>query len=489
MNIYIDNVKYEYELNNIALQFSKCICRFYITTDTSEVFDTIDQDYIVIHSIKPENMVVCYGKIEEHNITYKEFPIATEKDLKNCYKRILYKVLSSVTDTTLDWGILTGIRPTKIYRELNNFFSDKNKVEQLFSQSTLVSGKKAQILGQINSVEQTIIESINPNDFSIYISVPFCPTKCNYCTFFSNEIAKKSHLVQIYLDTLSYELSKVLQHDWSKKRNITSLYIGGGTPSVLDHQNLLRFLQIISEHIELSKVKEITFEAGRPDTIDIDKLNLIRSFGINRISINPQTMVDETLKKIGRMHSSDEIINAYYNARKVGFSNINMDLIIGLDNEQFSDIQYSIQKVLELAPDSITIHSLALKKASDLTKTVSKELIADRSSIVSGIMDYIYTELSAGYIPYYLYRQKNILGGQENVGFSKIGKESIYNILIIEEYQNILSFGPGGVSRFVYPKENRIERISNTKNLEEYIRSIDVYIDKKFQEMMLYADY
>lgn len=489
MNIYIDNIKYEYELKNIALQFSECMCNFHVITDILEVIEPKDQDYIVIHNIKDTNNVECFGRINEQNIEVKEFPIFSEKDLKNCYKRILYRILSEFYNMTLDWGILTGIRPTKIYRELYNSFGDENKTKQQFSQITLVSDIKTQILSQINSIEQKVLGSIDPNDFSIYISVPFCPTKCSYCTFFSNEITKKSHLVQTYLDTLSYELGKVLQHNWAKKRNITSLYIGGGTPSTLDHQNLLRFFQILSKNIDLSKIKEITFEAGRPDTIDIDKLKLIRSFGVDRISINPQSMVDDTLKKIGRMHSSDEIITAYNNAREVGFSNINMDLIIGLDNEQLADMQYSIQKVLKLDPDSITIHSLALKKASDLTKTISKELISDRSPIVSKIMEYIYTELSGRYMPYYLYRQKNILGGQENVGFSKAEKESIYNILIIEEYQNILSFGPGGVSRFIYPKENRIERISNTKNLEEYIRNIDVYINKKFQEMMLYANY
>lgn len=481
MRIFIDEEKYEYELKNIAVLFDRQAFLFDTDLSTAPPDRSSNEDHIVIRS--DGTNVNSFGKIGGKESFHQEKALLYEKNLKNAYKRCLYHILSDFYKKDLDWGILTGIRPTKMYHEVYKKFSDKEAAIKHFMECSLASDKKTGILHQVNQVEQKILREIDPNDYSIYVSLPFCPTKCNYCTFFSNEITKKAHLIEPYLKTLSLELRSVLQNEWVKKRNITSLYIGGGTPSSLDHTDLKSFLQILSDSIDFSKVREITFEAGRPDTIDPEKLKLIHGFGIDRISINPQTMIDDTLKKIGRMHSSEEIIKAFYDAREAGFQNINMDIIIGLENEQLSDLEYTLNAILEMDPDSITVHSLALKKASDLSKTISEDQRIDRSRIVSDMMEYVYERLEKDYFPYYLYRQKNILGGQENVGFSKTGKESLYNIMIIEEYQNILSFGPGGVSRFVYPSENRIERISNTKNLEEYIRNIDLYIGKKREEM------
>lgn len=480
MKIYLDNEKYEYELKNIAWQFDKNFCDFCSSNNFME-----SGEYLVFSSNRTNTELVCSGYAFGQKIHHTEHRFLHEKNLKNAYKRALYRILSKHFNRKLDWGILTGIRPTKMYREIYDQILQKENITQIFSETSLVSKQKSGVLENVHKVQSRILSNISQENYSVYVSVPFCPSKCNYCTFFSNEISKKNHLVSSYLSSLEYELEVVFKENWTKNRTIDSLYIGGGTPSSLEINDLQKFLTILSDKMPFQKIQEITFEAGRPDTIDSEKLNLIKSFGIDRISINPQTMVDRTLHKIGRNHSSEQIINSYQAAKDAGFTNINMDIIIGLEDERLSDLQYTLDHILCLNPDSITVHSLALKKASDLTKTVTPDRIHSQYQVVSDMMDYVYKQLEGEYHPYYLYRQKNIMGGQENVGFSKNAKESLYNILIIEEYQNILSFGPGAVSRFIYPIENRIERVSNTKNLEEYIKNIDFYINKKRQEMSL----
>lgn len=484
MLVYIDNIKYEYELKALAAQF-KC---------DSVVFQIVESIAQAPVTSLSENQIIlfcescsCIGKyfIGNEECTLSENKLEHEDSLKNSYKRLFYKILIRLGFSAPDWGILTGIRPTKLYSEVRMIRPHNEDEVSLFNRAYLVSEEKSKILEKIFNIQSKILDTVEPNDYSIYISVPFCPTRCNYCTFFSNEIQQKSHLIENYLRSLEQELKGVLRTEWVHHRNLTSIYIGGGTPSSLSAEDLKLFFEILSSNIDIGNVREITFEAGRADTITKQKLQIIKASGVNRISINPQSMVDKTLRQIGRSHSSGDVLRAYRLARSIGFDNINMDIILGLEGETQQDVEYTIEQLLNLEPESITVHSLALKKASVLSKSITSESANRQSALVEQMMGKVYEYLTEEYDPYYLYRQKNILGGQENIGFSKSGFESLYNILIIEEYQNILSFGPGAISRFVYPQENRVERVSNTKNLEEYINNLDQYINKKKQEMRM----
>ncbi len=464
MLIFLDNPKYEFELNNIAIQYS--------SFDSFEFVYEKENCTPDVELIEIDSQVRCTANFGEKIFEYHDQIMPREKSSKNAYKRVFYQLLQEKFGTSLDWGILTGIRPTKLFQEHLQGDNDVDAAKKDFVEKYKVSSQKADILAQVSEVQTNCLRDISQNDYSIYVSVPFCPSRCNYCTFFSNDISKKSHLISAYLDTLEIELKSIFSTDWVSERKSTTLYIGGGTPSALDIDSLDRFLKILSKHIDFSALKEITFEAGRPDTLDIDKLKLIHSYGIERISINPQTMVPSTLQKIGRNHSVEQIISSFQLAREAKFHNINMDIILGLEEEKLADVEHTLHEILKLEPDSITVHSLALKKASDLSKVISDETRDTQSLEVVKMMQAVYEKLNRKYFPYYLYRQKNILGGQENVGFAKNAKESLYNMIIIEEYQNILAFGPGAISRFVFPDENRIEKTSNTKNLEHYINHI-----------------
>lgn len=469
MIIYLDNLKYQYELDTIVRQFYPHGAQF-------ESMESCRNDEVMIY--QRGNSIFCEGKMQTF-FSHEERIHPHENNPKNAYKRALYHVLCEKWDRKLDWGILSGIRPTKLYAQEYQRFGSAELTNKIFEQTYLLDPKKIAVLQSVYLWQEELLKDIQSDNYSIYVSVPFCPSKCNYCTFFSNDVAKKSKWIQPYLNALDTELKMVLQSDWVSQRKADTLYIGGGTPSSLTADELDSFLHCLNRYIKLQSLKEITFEAGRPDTIDREKLLILKKYGIDRISINPQTMIDQTLTKIGRNHTAQQIIDAYHLARSMNFNNINMDIILGLENENVQDIEYTLTELLRLDPDSITVHSLALKKASDLTKQISSESIARQYQEVYAMMGKVYERMQTSYKPYYLYRQKNIMGGQENIGFAKDNKSSLYNILIIEEYQNILSFGPGAISRFVYPKENRIERIANTKSLENYVEKIEEWASRK----------
>lgn len=481
MKIFLENFKYEYELK-VLLQ-SKCISEEEFLFFEIDKVDKNSDAYIILkkHDIKKE-LVQCEYRFKTFNKKIEDAIRPHEKTEKNSYKRLLYQFLNEYFSFTLDWGILTGIRPTKLFHEYDIRCENPEQRDYEFKNDLLISENKAKILTQIESVHQNLLQDIDQNNYSVYISVPFCPSKCDYCTFFSNDIKNKGKLTRPYIQALKKELEIVIHSQWTCERKLDSLYFGGGTPSSLNAKDLALLLEHTNQILDFSQIREITFEAGRPDTIDTEKLNILKNYGINRISINPQTMNDSTLEIIGRKHTSADIIRTFRDARMAGFNNINMDIILGLENETLDDIRHTLKVIFDLSPDSITMHSLTLKKASDLTKRIDRKTVEKQQQGIVDMITLVYEEMEKNeYLPYYLYRQKNTLGGQENVGFSKKGKESFYNIFIIEEYQNILSFGPGSVSRYVYPDENRVERISNTKNLEEYIQNLDKYIKKKME--------
>lgn len=392
------------------------------------------------------------------------------KNDKNLLKARIYDRLSALTGQKPPWGTLTGVRPVKLAGMLSNPYRE-------FTEDYRVSSEKAKELVDIYSYQQENLGKPSLNSAGIYIGIPFCPTRCLYCSFTSNQADREA--VNVYLGALCREIEAVGKGMKASGIIPESVYIGGGTPTTLDEYQLEKLFLYIYKHINLENIKEFTIEAGRPDTITEEKIRLISDYNINRISINPQTMKEETLHIIGRNHTNRQFYDAFRFARKFEIPIINCDLIAGLPGETPDDFCDTVSKVTELGAENVTVHTLAVKRASKLkdidsnfhfrqAETVSQMLAAGRK-----ILD------DKCYRPYYLYRQKHMAGSLENTGYCKNDTLSVYNIRIMEEAQSIIAMGAGGISKVYYPEENRLERVPNVSNYEIYISRIDEMIDRK----------
>ena len=399
------------------------------------------------------------------------------KEIKNELKRLLYRVLSAHTGQQLPWGNLTGIRPTKIPMALLEQGWKNSDIAGYMRNTYYTSNEKTALAIAIANRERYLLKDINyENGYSLYVGIPFCPSICLYCSFSSSPIGIWKDQVDAYLDALCREIDYASEAFADKELN--TVYIGGGTPTTLEPAQLDRLLTKLEERFDYSRLQEFTVEAGRPDSITAEKLQVLRDHGISRISVNPQTMNQKTLDLIGRKHNVQQTKEAFSLARTFGFDNINMDLIVGLPGEGETDVEHTMQEITALDPDSITIHSLALKRASRLRmfRDEYKEMTFTNNR---AIMDMAFSyAMRAGQSPYYLYRQKNMAGNFENVGYSKEGKAGIYNILIMEEVQSILALGAGASTKLVLAKD-RIERIENVKDIRSYIDRVDEMIERK----------
>jgi oxygen-independent coproporphyrinogen-3 oxidase len=408
---------------------------------------------------------------EEH------FPAGDRVAAKSAVKRCLYRTLSEVTGKTLPWGTLTGIRPTKIPMAGLEAGQDEETIYQSLRTEHLISEKKAALALDIAKRERALLSRIDyEKGYSLYIGIPFCPSTCLYCSFTSYPISMHRGRVDAYLDCLEQEIAFTAEH--FKDRHLNTVYIGGGTPTTLEAGQLDRLCRMVESSFDLSHLLEFTVEAGRPDSVTEEKLAALRGHRVDRISVNPQTMKNETLKIIGRHHTVEQVIETYELARKQGFDNINMDLILGLPDETYSDVEHTMEEILKLSPDNLTVHSLALKRTARLN--LERERYGGYSYENSEeLMDmtHIYTK-RMGMEPYYLYRQKNMAGNLENVGFAKEGKAGLYNILIMEEKQSIVACGAGATSKAVFP-DGRIERCENVKDIASYLERINEMIDRK----------
>ncbi len=412
---------------------------------------------------------------------------------KNELKKNIYEKLSSKTGKKLPWGNLTGIRPTRIVMNLMEEGKDDDEIRKYMRDVYCVSDEKISLSIAIAHREREILEDIDyENGYSLYIGIPFCPTTCLYCSFTSYPIGAFSGIVDDYLTCLEKEIDYVAEN--FKGKTLDTIYVGGGTPTTLEPHQIERLLGYVSEKLDMSHVKELTVESGRPDSITRDKLRAMKKMGVTRISVNPQTMKDETLKLIGRRHTVSELINAFNMAREEGFDNINMDIILGLPGENAEDVRYTMSEIKKLGPDDLTVHSLAIKRGSKLAEIIHEK--AMRGEISESVLDSINnTEemmniaaagaADMGLSPYYLYRQKNISGNFENTGYAGEGKAGIYNILINEEVQSIVALGAGTVTKRVYGFGGRIERCDNVKDVKLYMSQIDDMIERK---RMLFSD-
>lgn len=392
-----------------------------------------------------------------------------DKYVKRYLKISLYDMLSQLTQKTMPWGSLTGIRPTKLFYELKKELGSSILAKNELINTFRVSPQKAEVVMEVTRNQSRI--EINDNLVDLYINIPFCTTKCYYCSFISAPIAQCQQYVEPYIDALLKELNAVKQIINKNNYIVKSIYMGGGTPTALSHEQLDRILTQITY-----PVSEFTVEAGRPDTITKEKLDVLKKHGVTRISINPQTFSNRTLKQIGRAHTSQDIIDAYNMALPYDFS-INMDLIAGLSNESFNTFKNSLNKTLELHPDNITVHTLSVKRTSKLSEGEGDKGTVDE---VTKMIDYSYKKLTeAGYSPYYLYKQKNMVGNLENLGYTLKNKECIFNIDSMEEVATIVAVGANAISKRFFSLTNRIERNANVKNLNDYISRIDEIISKK----------
>ena len=424
------------------------------------------------HSCSQEEDAPVFCKSEE------ESDRTLRKENKDIIKYGLYKLLVKLTGRTLPWGNLTGIRPVKLAMAMIESGMKNSETAQEMRERYLVSPEKTALAVAIANRERDILKKIDyEKGYSLYIGVPFCPSICLYCSFSSYPLNVWKDRVDAYVDALCREIRETAPMMTGRK--LDTIYIGGGTPTTLEPEQLRRVLHQVEESFGFDGLLEFTIEAGRPDSITREKLQAIREFPVTRISVNPQTMNQETLDIIGRRHTVEETEKAFRLARELGFDNINMDLIVGLPGEDISKVQNTLDRVRTLAPDSLTVHSLAVKRAARLNmfKDKYQEMTFENNQEIMNLTMEAALEMDMS--PYYLYRQKNMKGNFENVGYAKADKAGIYNILIMEEKQPIIALGAGGSSKLVFDGGRRIERVENVKDVTNYIARIEEMIERK----------
>ena len=457
--------------------------------------------YHVIKAFYPSEEIHC--RVEEKASNYVMVQLAdgqkveifddtdsaAEEMEKKELDRILYQKLAKITGRTLAWGILTGVRPTKLAMQKLEAGWDYETYLSWFQSEMKVSKEKAALAWEIAGREKQLLDRLDyENGYSLYVGIPFCPSVCTYCSFSSGALSDWKDRVEEYVDALCKELIFIAER--SKDKKLNTIYIGGGTPTTLSAEQLERLLACIDQNFSRDFLLEYTVEAGRPDSVTKEKLEVLKRHGITRISINPQSMQQKTLDAIGRKHTVEEIYETFHLAREIGFDNINMDLIAGLPGETNEEMEDTLRQIESLAPDSLTVHSLAIKRAA---KMEQKDLGEDGGKLAECLGQMIHAASESadrmGLFPYYLYRQKNIAGNFENVGYAKVDKAGIYNILIMEEKQSIVAAGAGASTKIVLKepvpsgrgnqKLTRLMRIENVKAIDAYIDRIDEMIERK----------
>ncbi|MFR9069196.1 MAG: coproporphyrinogen dehydrogenase HemZ [Paraclostridium sp.] len=427
-----------------------------------------------------KELKICKSESFDTNLINKE---DIKKGTKTIIKRSIFNVLDELFKTYVPWGILTGIRPVKIVHNLLDQGLSEEDIRENLKNNYLIKDEKIDLALDIAKRERVFIYPIDKNKISLYVSIPFCPTRCVYCSFPANPMKQFGHLRDKYVKALIKEIKGLAKLLKDTNKDIETLYIGGGTPTALEANQLDVLIKALFEELDLSNIKEFTVEAGRPDTITKEKLEVMKKHNVTRISINPQTMNNETLAKIGRDHNVDDIINCFKMARDLGFDNINMDIILGLVDEDLEMVRNTLEKIKELSPESLTVHTLAIKRASTLKENLDKYELTRYEEMIKMIDLSMEYAKDMGLKPYYMYRQKHMLGNLENIGYAKEGFECIYNIQIMEEKQSNLAVGAGAISKYVYVDEDRIERTDNVKNVEQYIDRVDEMIERKVKEV------
>lgn len=490
MTVFCEGRDYGYELAGVAMLFF----RGEKVIPAKEGEEPLDNFILAETSLRPGRASLSVT-VEREERTWEAseiVPVSEENPDHDCelhLARMLYQILSEITGITPKWGVLTGIRPVKlVQRRLDQGFS-REEVARELREDYLVSQEKLDLAFATQQKEHAILSRNTPDSFSLYISIPFCPSRCLYCSFVSHSIEKTYKLMDQYIDCLCQEIAHTAEVARQAGLRLRTVYFGGGTPTSITAEQLKKLTDCVAEHFDLSEVWEYTIEAGRPDTITREKLQVIRDAGVTRISINPQTFNDDVLRFVGRKHPAQAVVDCYEMARELGFDNINMDIIAGLPTDTLDSFRHTVERLLELGPENITVHTLSVKRSADL----SGEKAVDLSSLtgdVTEMVDYAQRRLMEnGYEPYYLYRQRNILDNLENTGYCKPGKEGLYNVYIMDETHTILACGAGGVSKLRDPHGDDIKRLFNFKYPYEYISRFEEILQRKDETLAFYQSH
>lgn len=485
MNLCNINHSFNYETEKL--------CRLFLPFEKINILSDVQPVEIYAVTEIKSDKAIAELHIGDRSASYEgEITVSPNETAEKTAERVLavalYRCFCEVTGYTSQWGILTGVRPGKLYSSLLREHGEEY-AESYFKNELLVSDKKIQLCKTTSKSERAIVEKSMPSSFSLYISIPFCPTRCTYCSFVSHSVMGAEKLIPEYLEKLKEELKLTGDITEALNLKLETVYIGGGTPTTLTAQQLTELMDTVKENFDLSNIIEYTVEAGRPDTITEDKLKAILFGGATRISINPQTMNDEVLAAVGRRHSVKQTLDAYFLARQVGFNNINMDLIAGLPTDSYESFKRTVDEIVALDPENVTVHSLSLKRASTLsTEGTLPEIEAGTTT--SDMVDYAKTKLTeSGIIPYYMYRQSKTVGNLENVGYAKKGFEGYYNVYIMDETHSILACGASAVTKLREPCGKTIERVFNYKYPYEYISGFEELKNRKKKITEFYKKY
>lgn len=482
MKIYIDNHSFHYEIENLV--------RVFFPNDKIETIYSAAKEaskpYVFTSLAEQQKDKIAQITVE---IAFTDFSKKLQKTVHKddrdfdelcelTFAQLIFTLLQDYTGHTPPWGVLTGVRPVKLFR----FFADKLGTEQAinyFTDEFFVTKEKAALARTTEKNEKSILDLSTDLSYSLYVSIPFCPSRCSYCSFVSQSIEKAAKLIDPYVDLLCEELIHTANIANALNLRLETVYIGGGTPTTLSPIQLHKLISTIQHYYPMDTCREFTIEAGRPDTITKEKLITIFKGGVDRISINPQTMNDDILKAIGRKHSALQTTEAFHLAREVGFTHINMDLIAGLPNESYESFASTLEQIMTLDPESVTLHTLSMKKASTLTEQ-GMRLYRDDAEVVADmhrVCNQVLTERQ--YHPYYLYRQSRMVGNLENIGYAKQGCDGLYNVFIMDETHTIFGCGAGAVTKLKSPKTTYLERIFNYKFPYEYINQFQEMINRK----------
>lgn len=478
MNLYVKNHNFHFELENLTRLFFPnekiTVIRDFSEPQPPYIYTEVSDKIIISVNI---------GSFNKSETAVKKL---ADDDNELVSAQLLYKLLCDFTGLTQPWGILTGVRPVKLLRRLAEESSEEQAVKK-FEKDFFVSNEKIALSRETEHNERKILELSKPESFSLYVGIPFCPSRCSYCSFVMASIERAEKLIEPYTKLLCEEIKQTAEIANKLGLRLETVYFGGGTPTTLSAEQLDTVLRTVNNSFDMSTCREFTVEAGRPDTIDIAKLFALKENKVDRISINPQTVNDEVLKTIGRKHTAQEFFDAFELARKCGFDNINTDLIAGLPTDTPESFKNSLDSIVRLNAECITVHTLCMKRASRLTTegvTLDLQQARDAREMLA------YTQNILGqneYIPYYMYRQSRMVGNLENVGWSKKGFESLYNVYVMDETHTILACGSGGVTKLKRNNPDYLERIFNFKYPYEYIDRFDELIQRKSGIMQFYG--
>lgn len=467
MNLYVKNHNFWFELENLT--------RLFFPNEKINVF----KDFVSIES--PFIYTELSGKIKiEVNINDFKKCLFAEKtdDNELTSAQLLYKLLCEYSGYAQPWGLLTGVRPVKLLRRLNEQLGIEG-AKQKFINEFYVSYQKLRLAEMTERNEKKILDLSRSDSFSLYVGIPFCPSRCSYCSFVMSSVERAKKLIEPYTNKLCEEIKVTAEIASDLGLRLETVYFGGGTPTTLNAEQLDRVIKTVRNCFDMSTCREFTVEAGRPDTIDEERLFALKENKVDRISINPQTTNDNVLREIGRKHTAEQYFNAFELARQCGFKNINTDLIAGLPSDSFESFKNSLDSVIKLSPESITLHTLCMKRASMLTN-LGVTLDRKDAQTAKKMLDYAQNKLTDNnYLPYYLYRQSRMVGNLENVGWSKKGCESLYNVYVMDETHTILACGSGGVTKLKNCETDYLERIFNFKYPYEYLDRFDELIERK----------